>query len=253
MAVEQSGARSTYCYTRGMTPVGQSYLLFQLQHIDSQGDEILRRIQELNSELQEREEEEAASRAMLQYHEALGSQQRELRDLELELGTVQEKLTNEERRLYAGRGGSRELQALQQEVDGLKAHVSGLEDAVLVAMEGGEEAEAAAAGAAQRAAAVQAEGDRNREALGQRKAEHEARLHQLQRDRSAITAQAAPATLALYDRLRLRAGGVAVVEVAQSRCQGCRLTLPSHTIQQARQAAGIQQCPNCQRVLYIAL
>ncbi len=237
-----------------MTPVGQSYLLFQLQQIDSQGDGALRRIQELDTRLADRAAEAAADRDAQAHQEALHDQQRELRDLELQLGTVQEKLTTEERRLYAGRGAPRsQLQSLHQEVESLQGRVTTLEDAVLVAMEAVEDAEGAAAAAAQHAAAAQAAGEQNRAALGRDKAEIEARLQQLQRDRSATTAQLAPASLALYDRLRQRAGGIAVAEIAQRRCQGCRLTLPSHTIQQARQADRLQQCPTCQRVLYVAL
>ncbi len=237
-----------------MTPVGQSYLLFQLQQIDSQGDGALRRIQELDTMLADRDAEAAADRDAQAHSEQLHNQQRDLRDLELQLGTVQEKLITEERRLYAGRGAPRsQLQSLHQEVESLQGRVAELEDAVLVAMEAVEEAEVAAAAAAQRAAAAQSAGAQNRAALGHDKAEVETRLRQLQRDRSAITAQLAPASLTLYDRLRQRAGGLAVAEVAQGRCQGCRLTLPSHTIQQARQANRLQQCPTCRRVLYVAL
>lgn len=242
------------CYTRGMTPVGQSYLLFQLQRIDSQGDSTLQRIQELDARLADRDAEVAADHDAQVHQESLHDQQRELRDLELQLGSVQEKLTTEERRLYAGRGAPRsQLESLHQEVESLQGRVTELEDAVLVAMEAVEEAEAAAAAAAERAAAAQAAGAQNREALGREKAEVEAQLRQLRRDRSAITAQLAPASTALYDRLRQQAGGIAVAEVAQGRCQGCRLTLPSYTIQQARQADRLQQCPTCRRVLYIAL
>ena len=237
-----------------MTPVGQSYLLFQLQQIDSQGDGALQRIQELDTRLADRAAEAAADRDAQAHQETLHDQQGELRDLELQLGSVQDKLTTEERRLYAGRGAPRsQLQSLHQEVESLQGRVTELEDAALVAMEAVEEAEAAAAAAAQRAAAAQAAGEQNREALGQDKAEVEAQLRRLQRDRSAITAQLAPASTALYDRLRKRAGGIAVAEVAQGRCQGCRLTLPSYTIQQARQADRLQQCPTCRRVLYVAL
>lgn len=237
-----------------MTPVGQSYLLFQLQQIDSQGDDALRRIQELDAALADRAAEAAADRDAQTHGEHLRDQQRELRDLELRLGTVQEKLTTEERRLYAGRGAPRsQLESLHQEVESLQGQVATLEDTVLTAMEIVEDAEAAAAAATQRAAAAQAAGDQNRAALERDKAAIETRLRQLQRDRSAITAQLAPTSLALYDRLRRQAGGIAVAEVAQRRCQGCRLTLPSYTIQQARQADRLQQCPTCRRVLYVAL
>ena len=152
-----------------MTPVGQSYLLFQLQQIDSQGDGALQRIQELDTRLADRAGEAAADHDAQAHQGAMHDQQRELRDLELQLGSVQEKLTTEERRLYAGRGAPRsQLQSLHQEVESLQSRVTELEDAVLVAMEAVEEAEAAAAAAAQRAAAAQAAGEQNRKALGQR-------------------------------------------------------------------------------------
>ncbi|MDE2993672.1 MAG: hypothetical protein OXU67_07290, partial [Chloroflexota bacterium] len=131
-----------------------SYLLFQLQRIDSQGDSALQRIQELDTRLADRDAEVAADHDAQAHQESLHDQQRELRDLELQLGSVQEKLTTEERRLYAGRGAPRsQLESLHQEVESLQGRVTELEDAVLVAMEAVEEAEAAAAAAAQRAAA----------------------------------------------------------------------------------------------------
>ncbi len=237
-----------------MTPVGQAYFLSQLQQIDSQGDNALQRIQELDTRLADRAAEAAADRDAQAHQESLHDQQSELRELELQLGTVQDKLTTEERRLYDSRGAPRsQLQSLFQEVESLRSRVTELEDAVLVAMEAVEKAEAAAAAAAQHAAAAQATGAQKRAALGREKVEVEAQLRQLQRDRSAITAQLASSSTALYDRLRQQAGGIAVAQVAQGRCQGCRLTLPSYTVQQARQADRLQQCPTCRRVLYVAL
>ena len=251
---EAARPSSADCYTRGMTPVGQSYLLFQLQQIDSQGDGALQRIQELDTRLADRVQRRRPTATHRSTGKPCTTSGASCAIWELQLGSVQEKLTIEERRLYAGRGAPRsQLQSLHQEVESLQSRVSELEDAVLVAMEAVEEAEAAATAAAQRAAAAQAAGEQHREALGREKAEVEAQLRQLQHDRSDITAQLAPVSTALYDRLRQQAGGIAVAEVAQGRCQGCRLTLPSHTIQQARQADRLQQCPTCRRVLYIAL
>ena len=57
---------------------------------------------------------------------------------------------------------------------------------------------------------------------------------------------------AQYDRLRARMpDGMAVAPVIQGRCEGCRTTLPSAEVQQARRAEELVYCSRCGRILHV--
>ena len=53
----------------------------------------------------------------------------------------------------------------------------------------------------------------------------------------------------MYDQLRRRKGGLAVVEMDSSQCDGCKVRVPAHVLQQLNQAEHVARCPNCERIL----
>ena len=77
-------------------------------------------------------------------------------------------------------------------------------------------------------------------------------LAQLQKNREGMSALISPVHLSLYDSLRSTRQGVAVVRVERSACQGCRITLPTRVVQQARTSAEPVKCPSCSRILYVS-
>ncbi len=65
------------------------------------------------------------------------------------------------------------------------------------------------------------------------------------------TSLVSPEHLNLYDSLRSKRQGQAVVKVERGLCQGCRISLPTKVVQLARTAQKPVQCPSCSRILYV--
>ena len=177
--------------------------------------------------------------------------ERDQKRLEDEVALVRAKADEEEASLYGGRVSAvRELQALLDEVTGLRRRASELEDRILELMVEleplAEEAAALERGrgeleAAARAATValaEAEGVVDRE------------LAEVRARRDAAVAATAAEALARYRQLRPAFGGSAVVRLVGSRCEGCPLAMPAVEVDRIRRAtAGLATCEECGRIV----
>jgi predicted nucleic acid-binding Zn-ribbon protein len=223
-----------------------------LQALDSQIDGERERITTIEATLHDRSEYEGARRRHQEAAQALRKVEAEQKDLDLQLGTARTQLSETEGRLYGGRiNNPRELRDLESRGADLRRQIGVGEERMLAVMEQLEAATAAATGAEQQLREIVA-ARRTQEAdlLAERKSVSGAvRQHQAERDR--IRSETDPATLRLYDRLRSTRGGVAVAEVKQRICQGCRVSLTAALEQRLRQGAVMVTCQSCGRILYI--
>ena len=56
--------------------------------------------------------------------------------------------------------------------------------------------------------------------------------------------------LANYDRIRRAHQGRGIAKLDRNLCLGCRISLPSNMVNKARAGSALEQCPNCERILY---
>lgn len=230
--------------------MSQAEDLLNLQEIDTVLDRLKHRHSEIKAALHETDDLIAA-RAERQSAEQQVIQQRARRnDLELADASLETRIKQAEQRLYSGVvKNPKELLDLQNDIASLKRQKNTLDDqlfAAMVALEEGETRWQASIGALARIEAawrasqgdLAAESDQVEQELAQRNVEQaEAR------------APLSAANLAQYDQLRRRKGGLAVVEAVNSLCDGCKVRVPAHVMQQLGQAAGLARCPNCERIL----
>jgi uncharacterized protein len=87
--------------------------------------------------------------------------------------------------------------------------------------------------------------------LGQ-KGRLEAELAELEKSRQTQAGSIDGRLLELYDLLRDRRQGKAVVKVERGMCQGCRISLPMSVLQKARSGFDVVQCVSCERILYVS-
>jgi predicted nucleic acid-binding Zn-ribbon protein len=80
-------------------------------------------------------------------------------------------------------------------------------------------------------------------------AQLEANLATQHHDQAAARAALPAADLALYDQLRRRKAGVAVVELNGQLCGGCGVRVTGSVIQQLSQNDQYARCGNCERIL----
>lgn len=230
--------------------MSQLQQLYQLQQIDTEYRQKKQRLTEVLRAQKETDALLAARRRADAAETELHSWQATRKTLNQELEALNAKAKRSEQRLYSGNvKNPKELSDLQQEIQALGRRRSGLEDEVLEAMIHIEEAEAeretAAAALAEidahwRAAQVSLKAEQNELAL---------RLHALTETRKTQAALILPANLSTYTLLLQRMNGLAVAELKQNMCQGCRLTVSAQTVRHANEGQ-LVTCGTCGRILF---
>jgi uncharacterized protein len=174
---------------------------------------------------------------------------------ERELKVTEDRVVQVNRRLYGGTvSASRELQAMSEDVEGLKKRASELEDKALGLMEEREPFDTELASLDGKLAELTGRQRDALERLGVAEREVDASIASLTSQRPGAVAAVPQALLTPYDRLRSRLGGVAVARLVGGRCDGCHLSLPAMELDRIRhQSAGsLETCEQCGRILVIA-
>ncbi|MDR2454887.1 MAG: C4-type zinc ribbon domain-containing protein [Bifidobacteriaceae bacterium] len=178
-------------------------------------------------------------------------EQRELTRLEDDIAKVEARAVRDKARLDSGGGLSRELQALQQDLEILARRRARLEDEALEAMERVESGRSGIASLEASLAALDAE------AAGL-EAELAAATAELDRAAAAEAVQRAAAAegldaglVKLYERLRQRLGGVGAAALSQGRCGGCGFQLSASELAAIKSlgADEVARCEECTRIL----
>lgn len=172
--------------------------------------------------------------------------------LEGEIELLEQKITREEQRMFAGTvSNPKELSALQAEVESLKRKKSGLEDELLEIMESRESSSATVARISSERDRAAAEASELTGKVGILVADIDAQLAQHSSQRDQVAADIPPDLLSLYEKIREQKHGVGAAALEQGTCQGCHTKLPQKEIERMRAEGGLQRCDNCRRILVI--
>jgi uncharacterized protein len=230
--------------------VGKTDTLLALQDTDAVIDRLTKRLAEIKAALRETDQLIAARQA--RHHvEQLAAQRRTARkQLELSTAAVDDKIQLAEKRLYSGAvKNPKELLDLQNDISSLKRQKTKLDEQLFDAMLEVEEAETALQQRTADFAQVEANWRHSQSDLITEQAQLEANLANEHRDQAAARAALSVPDLALYDQLRRRKAGVAVVELNGQLCGGCGVRVTGSVIQQLSQNDQYARCGNCERIL----
>lgn len=235
------------------TPAEQQRML-DLQGLDTRLDQLEHkrknlpqhaRIAELDAQIADLDAAVATSRT------AAGDLRRELAKAEADVQQVRDRAARDQKRLDAGTGSAKDLQALQSELVSLGRRQGELEEVELEVMERLEAHESALSGLTAAHAALL----NDRAAVV---AERDAELKVIDAEgadvavRRAATAEPLPAPLiAIYDRLRARLGGVAVASLRRGRSEGSGMPVPATELAaiKATPADQLVYCEDSGRIL----
>lgn len=224
--------------------------LYRLQLLDTELSERRSKLREAEGLLGESSELAAARRADEQASKELVSWRARLRDLELDLQSLNDRIATTEQRLYGGQvTNPKELGALQRDHEYLKRSREKLEDEVLLAMTRFDECEKTVADASAGLEKAETKWRAEQDGLTREIAQLQARIATLDKDRAALVPLLEASELALYEDLLRKKGGRAVALLVGQVCQGCRVTLPTSKAQLVRQGRGLITCTNCGRIL----
>jgi len=232
--------------------VSHTQQLHQLQKMDSQILTIRRRLAEIAGLLVESEALQAAKQATQDaettYHRAKAT----MTDLELEVQSLQQKITENEKRLYSGRIASpKEAGNLQDEVAANKRWLVKREEDLLEALISYEESEVAWQTEQERLTQTQTAWQADQSDLLQEREALQLAGKKLLKDRQNLVQFVADGDLAIYERLRKQLGGVGLAEVEDGTCLTCGVMVSSRMVQQAATDNRLYYCDNCRRIIHV--
>ncbi|TEU16703.1 MAG: hypothetical protein E3I25_04495 [Dehalococcoidia bacterium] len=230
-----------------MTLTGQ---LYKLQQLDLELQRKQQELSEVEHQLSDNKALVVAESKLASHKEQLEDVRRKQKSSEWELEDLQEKVRQIDSKLYSGTSKDpKELVNLEKEVKGLKSQIRPKEDALLGLMSQVEEIEANVKTTIEEIERLKREWEQRQVTFGQRKSEIEALLARLKRDRGVLAQQLDSEALNTYERIRLTRGQ-AVVKVERGKCQGCHIAVPTSQWQKAK-AGDLIQCNSCNRILYL--
>lgn len=225
--------------------------LYRLQLVDSERDEKSGRLAQVEAMLGESQELLQAREAIDEATHVLAAQRTELRALELEIATLNDKLKKNQERLYSGRvRNPKELTGLHEEAGALRRRRSELEDDQLELMIAIEDQEAELAERQARLRQIESNWREEQAGLLAEKERLEQQLAELEQECQQIRDRIPAADLRLYDDLRQQQGGKAVALLKRGICQGCGVDVPTSLARSVERGEGMSFCPICNRLLY---
>jgi uncharacterized protein len=229
--------------------------LLVVQQHDTHADQLIHRAQTLPQRSQLRQHEETLAtldRRLAEVESRRGELTRSQQRLEDEIGSLNERANQAEKKLYSGSvSNPRELQALQDDVASIRKRISQVEDDELEVMELLEPVEANRAELVGERERLDGEGTQLRASLAEAEAEIEAELTSVRSERAEAAAAVSEDQWPTYDRLRKQLGGVAIARLVGSTCQGCHLALPAAEVDRIRHLSPDEpvSCEECGRLL----
>jgi len=226
--------------------------LYQLQQLDSQVNACRRRLTDIAANLRETEILKSA-RSVQQAAETACNQARALvTNLDLEVKGLQQKISQNEKRLYSGKlVNPKEAASLQDEIASTKRWLSKREEDLLDAMIELEDAEATLQERQRVFADIQAQWKAEQVELRQEQAKLQTDVQAATDARAKLARLIEQKDLVLYEKLRKQKGGVAVTGVENGNCLMCGVMLSSRLLQQASDDSQLYYCGNCGRIIYL--
>lgn len=228
--------------------------VLQLQEVDTALDRSRERLAAVVAQLEDRSE---LDRTEAEQQAAAAELRRETttqQDLEQEVEGIRQKLSALEKKLYGGTvANPKELEAMTLEAKQFRNQISTREDRLLEQYDRVEALTAAASEASARLEAARASYENSQRELSSERDELQASIAENEQQRVAVLAEIEAPTLRAYEGLRRTRAGLAVAEVAQRTCQGCRVTLPVNEEIKARSSPELVFCQSCGRILYTTL
>jgi uncharacterized protein len=222
----------------------------ELQQVDLRIAELTSLIDALPSQIQNLE---AQLRDFIRAHEErkqrLAANQKERRELDGEIQSIQTRISRHKDQLYQVKTND-QFKAMKHEIGMEEENIRKIEDQILEKMMEAEQLEKLVKDAASRL-----DGEKARVAAAVRQLESERHADIQERDglqsrREELSHALSDAVRDLYERVRSARRGVAVAEVRDGCCTRCNVRLRPQAYNDVRISESIVSCESCGRILY---
>jgi predicted nucleic acid-binding Zn-ribbon protein len=232
--------------------MNQAFHLYRLQQIDTQIDQVVASLSEIEKLLSGDETVNTARHLLEDLSKLLQHDRQALKNIEFAVKEQQIKIAQVESTLYGGKvRNPKELQDLQKDIASLKKHLAVLEDKQLEVMMAVEEKENQVKQADNQLSLAQAAlSEKSSGWLGQK--DHFLRLlDRLKAERTTAAPPIAPDSIEIYEKIRKRKSGIAVTSALDGSCTVCGASIRPMELQAARTAQDLVYCTSCGRILYV--
>ncbi len=224
--------------------------LYQLQELDLEIEAEEKKLQEKLSLRKESDELIAARAGLTSAQQRLDELKKQQKSAERQADDITSKIKAVEDQLYGGKvRNPKELESLHLEAELLKKKRDELETSLLELMDRVESAQKEMTKASQEFKMVETKWQNEQKRLAEEIEALKEKSARLKQSRQALAGVLDARILDLYSRLR-KHKGYAIVKVEQGICRGCRISLPSSDLQQAR-SGHLVHCSSCGRILFL--
>jgi uncharacterized protein len=145
---------------------------------------------------------------------------------------------------------TKELQALQREIDQIKQNNGALEEELIQIMEEIDAIKADVRSKEEEVAKLEQQWRETQQEMEKQISGIDRAVSEASNRRQTIASQVTGDLISRYELIFARRGGMAVVEVAGGICQGCYMNIPPQLWNEIIKSEKVNLCPNCQRILY---
>ena len=228
-----------------------THLVIQLQSLDQKIAALEKEVAALPKHIATIEKAlESHNRKLEADRAALSANLKDRKKLEGDIVVHQQKISKLKEQML-GAKTNEQYKAFSHEIEYIEKEIRKAEDRILELMGESEplDANVKKAEVALKEEKVVVEEEKAR--ARKRTAEDQGFLDTHRAQRSEVTAKLPKATVTLYDRIRVKLGGVSIAEVVNSRCQACQITIRPQYLQDLRKGTELMRCEQCGRFLYI--
>jgi uncharacterized protein len=223
--------------------------VIELQEVDRKIGELTSRIDFIPAQVKKIEDQlNEFLHAYDEHKRQLASNQKERRDFEVEIQTINGKISKHRDQLYEMKSNEA-YKTMLHEIQGEEAKIRGIEDRVLEKMVEAEQLEQYVKDAAARLDSERARVAEEKKQLESERDRDLAERRETEERRRALAGSLGESTLRLYEKTR-KGRGTAVVQVVDGSCSGCHVKLRPQYYNEVRSSSSLMLCESCARILY---
>ena len=228
----------------------QIEILATLQNVDREIKEKNGTKQELLGELQIKEKEiQAKKQEIALVAAAYAEKEKERQQKDRVLQEEGKKAMDKRMRMNRIKN-TKELQALQREIEQIRQGNSELEEELIKVFEEIDRLKADLKAKEEEATIMQEEWQQRQQEMQTKIAGIDQLVSEASTLRKTIASQIAGDLISRYELIFARRGGYAVVEVSGGICQGCYMNIPPQLWNEIIKSEKVNLCPSCQRILH---
>jgi predicted nucleic acid-binding Zn-ribbon protein len=180
---------------------------------------------------------------------ALLANQKDRKKMEGDIQVHQQKISKLRDQML-GAKNNEQYKAFQHEIEYIEKEIRTAEDRILELMTQSEplDGNVKKAEAALKEEKQQVDAEKN--VARERTAKDQKELDQIRAERTEAAGKLPRATMAAYDRVRKKWGGVVIAEAVKGRCTACQIVLRPQYVQELRRGDQLMFCESCGRFLY---